>query len=770
MGSLVQEERMHMHLRNALMLALVISAAGCGTGNKDHSARNSTAAASSSGGLTTPGLGNVSPGLPGVNPSTTGPVDTDNDGLTDVEEGFFGTDPNNPDTDGDGIIDGRDLAPLFGAAGYGPFDTEYATGAVHAEQDYRVAGIYGRSKVEKWAFGWRETYSGSRGTRSSSINAGVVLSDLTDRSAQSDYQPMSATPQGSQSNFGSHRYRKTVVYSRYTIDYDFRSQQYDIAFRNRKPVTVRDADNRAFANRSFPVTVLGGQDSTLIVQFSVDAAADRYMDNGADYTIPAFTYQVFDGDNLLASNLIVDNVATGGGLNQHAYEVRLPLPAPNGTASATWSVVMTPVWVNKTGTQDVDVTAIDAGNLRIGAVAHEQDVARTNDRSQRLTSIQSDLLSFTKDLRAEATRVNWEAPTTQDKTIIQKRDNKGVLEWTISLASVTAQIARSATGMLIQVDEFTSWTSGADLAALMTPEDALRYANIIEQLQRVQNASMAVVHGLQAVVSIQQGDIIRATLYTARSVTEVFRAVGDTELIRAGAAAAAFATDLYDAYSAFRGGDNLRGSLYVLRAGVDVLQAFGNSDAAAAGNAVLGAATSAISAHQAFMDGDKALGLVHTARGAGALARYFFRGQSIGGIPAASVITAALGVIDVGYNIYKATQQSDPIRKQMFIEDAVAAALDTAIFLIPTVGPIIQAVWQGAYAVLTLIFPELAKYRMFRSPGAFLTFVGQVFFTNSIPSAYSEEAYEQAANKMVRMLEDLQNNGESVAAIFPKVN
>ena len=32
--------------------------------------------------------------------------DPDDDGLNDVQEQFFGTDPNNPDTDGDGILDG----------------------------------------------------------------------------------------------------------------------------------------------------------------------------------------------------------------------------------------------------------------------------------------------------------------------------------------------------------------------------------------------------------------------------------------------------------------------------------------------------------------------------------------------------------------------------------------------------------------------------------------------------------------------------------------
>jgi cephalosporin-C deacetylase-like acetyl esterase len=41
-----------------------------------------------------------------------GPIDSDGDGLTDVEEALLGTDPNNADSDGDGINDSQDLQPL----------------------------------------------------------------------------------------------------------------------------------------------------------------------------------------------------------------------------------------------------------------------------------------------------------------------------------------------------------------------------------------------------------------------------------------------------------------------------------------------------------------------------------------------------------------------------------------------------------------------------------------------------------------------------------
>lgn len=755
--------------RFALTVGLTASLAslfaGCGGGGDNRAHDRPSAAAGVTSGT---GTGLLPPGATGGAALPAGSLDPDNDGLTNDEEKLFGTDPNNPDTDGDGIMDGRDLAPLFGAAGYGPFESQYPRGAVATSADYRVVGLYGKSKVEKWAFGWNTTYEGDKSTRSSTITKPALLKDLGDRSQTSDYIPVDATLKGALTKFDSYRYEKTVVYSRYTITYDFKSQQFDVAFRNRIPTTLRDSQSASFATRNFPVRVEGGRDSTVILQFSVDKGADRYVETPTSYTIPAVTYQVLDGTgDLIKAGLVADDVATASVLHKNAYEVRLPLPVPSGTATREWTVVVTPCWVSKTGTQPAQVTAIDRGNLRIGAVAHDLQLLQSSNAMQRVTAVFQDLRSTSTDLRRAAAAASFQSATTQYKTVIQKAPTpQGGWAYTRSLVTATAAIAKTGIGLLIQVGEHTTWSKSGDLLSLLGTEEAQRYSQIVDQLLKLQNASMAVIHGMQAVVSLQQGDVIRATLYMARSATEAFLVVGDSELIRAGAAAAAFATDLYEATQAFRGGDNLRGAVYVLRASVSLLSAF-DSKLGAAGTAVLSAGTSGMSAYGAFRQGDTVLGLVHTARGAGALARYFFADKMIAGIPAGSVITAALGVIDVGYNVYLATQTKDPLLKQRYIEDAVASALDTVIFLIPTVGPVIQAVWQTAWAGLTLIFPDLAKHRMFRSPGAFLTFVGQVFFTNSIPSAYAEEAYEGAAKAVIKKVEALQNAGEYVTIVFP---
>lgn len=49
-----------------------------------------------------------------------GGLDSDSDGLTDVEESIYGTDPLNPDSDGDGFLDGNEVFHLYNPAAVAP--------------------------------------------------------------------------------------------------------------------------------------------------------------------------------------------------------------------------------------------------------------------------------------------------------------------------------------------------------------------------------------------------------------------------------------------------------------------------------------------------------------------------------------------------------------------------------------------------------------------------------------------------------------------------
>jgi hypothetical protein len=72
--------------------------------------------------------------------------DRDHDLLSDELELFYGTDPDNPDTDGDGVIDGKDLSPLIDPAE--PFfSVVQKSGMVRFEQPICAYGLDGWCEV-----------------------------------------------------------------------------------------------------------------------------------------------------------------------------------------------------------------------------------------------------------------------------------------------------------------------------------------------------------------------------------------------------------------------------------------------------------------------------------------------------------------------------------------------------------------------------------------------------------------------------------------------
>lgn len=71
----------------------------------------------------------------------TGGVDADSDGLTDIEEGLYGTDPRKPDTDSDGFLDGNEVYHLYNPGGTAPvtlLESELVTAYESADNGYVI--------------------------------------------------------------------------------------------------------------------------------------------------------------------------------------------------------------------------------------------------------------------------------------------------------------------------------------------------------------------------------------------------------------------------------------------------------------------------------------------------------------------------------------------------------------------------------------------------------------------------------------------------------
>ncbi|MBI2674372.1 MAG: hypothetical protein HYX22_01375 [Candidatus Yanofskybacteria bacterium] len=65
---------------------------------------------------------NIKPNQANINAPLERDADWDNDGLTNREESYWNTDPNNPDTDGDGYLDGEEVASGHDPLKPGPDD------------------------------------------------------------------------------------------------------------------------------------------------------------------------------------------------------------------------------------------------------------------------------------------------------------------------------------------------------------------------------------------------------------------------------------------------------------------------------------------------------------------------------------------------------------------------------------------------------------------------------------------------------------------------
>lgn len=85
-----------------------------------------------------------------------GPNDTDRDGLTTAEELAWGTDPNNPDSDGDGIADGAEVdllaSPTIAGSSINPYETKtpgtvVASGIAKAQLSMEAGASEGEVKA-----------------------------------------------------------------------------------------------------------------------------------------------------------------------------------------------------------------------------------------------------------------------------------------------------------------------------------------------------------------------------------------------------------------------------------------------------------------------------------------------------------------------------------------------------------------------------------------------------------------------------------------------
>ncbi|WP_448523950.1 hypothetical protein [Pseudothermotoga sp.] len=119
-------------------------------------------------------------------------------------------------------------------------------------------------------------------------------------------------------------------------------------------------------------------------------------------------------------------------------------------------------------------------------------------------------------------------------------------------------------------------------------------------------------------------------------------------------------------------------------------------------------------------------------------------------------LAIAVGAIEVGYDVYKYANTDDPILKKAYAEKIAADTIDTTFAVIGEIYPPVKAAlltWTIEVEIYSWIFGQDLGYRVCRTPGTAIVFLWQYFVTD-VPSAFAEEAYENARNRLVEIVKN----------------
>jgi len=145
--------------------------------------------------------------------------------------------------------------------------------------------------------------------------------------------------------------------------------------------------------------------------------------------------------------------------------------------------------------------------------------------------------------------------------------------------------------------------------------------------------------------------------------------------------------------------------------------------------------------------------------------------QALGSVKGQAALTAAIGTIEVGMNLYAASQTADSIEKLSCYEGAAAATVDTGIGVVACVYPpaaVIEPTWKTTVAVFSYFAPcELAQ-EVCSSPGSAFTFVWEYFGTDEIPSSIAKAALEWAAAEECKWVDSINESGTPAIFIEPE--
>lgn len=641
--------------------------------------------------------------------------DSDHDLLSDELESLYGTNPNDPDTDDDGVIDGKDLSPLINPS-EPLFEALQKPGMVRVDQPICAYGLDGWCEVWDMDWSWStmsdtlvysRTYE-SNGTRASkmtqenyrkAVDALFASSGLASWAIK-DIQPQDIACEDTEM-VADHQPEDSCTYpadhlhrTEYRFYYDYMTDYQIVSLKNKAEILYPE-DDWFFQYLLVQVQQLPSLTQSYRFQFTQPGLAREIRVNGPNsYRELGFQYafyrnnQFSDDSNLPFFQGVVLVDTDGSDL----FSFAITLPKEYAVVPSAY-LKLTPVWVTRSSSVSVDISpAVLNWNLTglVRDIVYLQDEEGNSivgsDYATSLTDFGLPVrtLSQFRNLAHEPgakTRTesigfvsfNPDGPLGEKVRAVETQVN--------ILSYVGKGIAGAGSGIAVLVEKVVTKVNKVEKVDQLPDTHWIKgtkYNGVLAGFQAVGGAVTAFSNGQDAYLAYQRGDAIECVYYTAKAVVSAGQTVH---------AMAKVSTNIV---------------------------AWGGK-----------------TGRFAMLASEKvAVGLA-----------------------------AAVGVVEIGYNLAKWNATDDPIQKSAYFEKTFTSAIDTVLGMVGAVfAPhmlVFQVTWMvGNEIVFRLLGGSELAYEVAKSPSSAIVFIAE-YWGEDVPSQLARRAYESVESRLLRQLEQI---------------
>lgn len=654
-------------------------------------------------------------------PGLSGP-DRDNDLLADADEPFYGTDPDNPDFDQDGVKDGQDLSPTCK-----PDLPErhflQKIGMVRFDQPIAAHGLDGFVDVYDMEYHlatgdqleYRYT-DYSTGTRTSDLSPAKIRQAvdrvfaaehfkswaIRDIAALSSRYPEKIAEQTVEKKEDVYTFAADSLHrTEYRFNYDYVVDDQSVSLKNFEEIFY-PSECDCFTYLLFPVQVRPSTRQTFSFQFTQGDLADQIsVSSDARYHELAFQYTFyldndFDNDNKVPKETMIV-FADNDGSDRFSFTISLP---KEKAVQSSYYLKITPIWVDGNN-GSVDISPADV-RWNLTGLTREIQYAQLadgagNTLSESLRSVDgfNDAIPTYESVLAMQGQPSYLSHVEQGSSLTYDpaapaAERYELVEFQLEIIRCTKVAVNSVKAGLIltRLSDVRHYPKVAKLADLPPESFYARTAQISEGINVATGVITLYTNGLQAWRAAQEGDVINVAYYSAKAGT---------------------------------------------------------------GAGTAGLALAKISTNT-----------VATAGKTGQFALKFTDKVAIG-------LAVAVCVIEVSYNLYQYNTTTDTIRQSAYAEKIGSNTIDTG-FTIATVcfPPLLAftATWMLIDEVFGYFTDWGLSYRIAQTPGSALVFLYQYWWSEGIPSELAETAYTNIVNVLLEYLRIMNENGVPFAPVF----